>query len=95
MLPAVERVKGQFPALLEYFKKLSDTVKKIKSNERCKKKMGLLTAPETIVELCFLQSLKPIFDKFLQMFQTEGPLIHVLHQAVVDLLKQVMLRFLK
>ena len=29
------------------------------------------------------------------MFQTEGPLIHVLHQAMVDLLKQVMLRFLK
>ena len=29
------------------------------------------------------------------MFQTKGPLIHVLHQGMVDLLKQVMLRFLK
>ena len=57
--------------------------------------MGLLTAPETIVQFCFLQSVKPIFDRFLQMFQTEGPLIHVLHQGMVDLLKQVMLRFLK
>ena len=57
--------------------------------------MGLLTAPETVVQLCFLQSVKPIFDRFLQMFQTEGPLIHILHQAMVDLLKQVMLRFLK
>ena len=81
MLPAVERVKGQFPVLLEYFKKLPDTDKKIKSNERYKKIMGLLTAPEIIVQLCFLQSVKPIFDRFLQMFQTEGPLIHVLHQA--------------
>ena len=57
--------------------------------------MGLLTAPKTIVQLCFLQSVKPIFDRFLQMFQTEGPLIHVLHQTMVDMLKQVMLRFLK
>ena len=57
--------------------------------------MGLLTAPETIVHFCFLQSVKPIFDRFLQMFQTKGPLIHVLHQGMVDLLKQVMLRFLK
>ena len=95
LLPAVERVKGQFPALLEYVKKLPDTDKKIKSNERYKKIMGLLTAPETIVQLCFLQSVKPVFERFWQMFQTEGPLIHVLHQAMVDLLKQVMLRFLK
>ena len=29
------------------------------------------------------------------MFQTEGPLIHILHQAILDLLKQVMSRFLK
>ena len=34
LLPAVERVKSQLPALLEYFKKLPDTDKKIKSNER-------------------------------------------------------------
>ena len=57
--------------------------------------MGLLTAQETIVQFCFLQSVKPIFDRFLLMFQTKGPLIHVPHQGMVDLLKQVMLRFLK
>ena len=57
--------------------------------------MVILTAPETIVQLCFLKSIKPVVDRFLQMFQTEGPLIHILHQAMLDLLKQVMSRFLK
>ena len=95
LLPAVERVKSQLPALLEYFKKLPDTDKKINSNERYKKIMVILTAPETIVQLCFLKSIKPVLDRFQQMFQTEGPLIHVLHQAMFDLLKQVMSRFLK
>ena len=52
LLPAVERVKSQLPALLEYFKKLPDTDKKIKSNERYKKIMVILTAPETIVQIC-------------------------------------------
>ena len=94
LLPAVERVKSQLPALLEYFEKLLDTDKKINSNERYKKIMFILTAPEMIVQLCFLKSIKPVFDRFLQMFQTE-PLIHVLHQAMLHLLKQVMSRFLK
>ena len=88
-------MKSQLPALLEYFKNLPDTDKKIKSNERYKKIMVILTTPETIVQLCFLKSIKPVFDRFLQMFQIEGPLIHILHQAMLDLLKQVMSRFLK
>ena len=29
-----------------------------------------------MVQLCFLESVKPIFDKFLESFQVEGPLIH-------------------
>ena len=63
LLPAVERVKSWLPALLEYFKKLPDTDKKIKSNERYKKIMVILTAPETIVQLCFLKSIKPFFQQ--------------------------------
>ena len=49
-------MKSQLPALLEYFKKLPDTDKKIKSNERYKKIMVILTAPETIVQLCFYKA---------------------------------------
>ena len=57
--------------------------------------MSFLTSPETMVQLYFLESLKPVFDQFLQLFQIEGPLIHILHQSVLQLLKQVMFRFLK
>ena len=45
--------------------------------------MTLLTSPETMVQLCFLESVKPIFDKFLESFQVEGPLIHNLYPCMV------------
>ena len=57
--------------------------------------MTLLTSPETMVQLCFLESVKPIFDKFLESFQAEGPLIHYLYPCMVLLLKQMMSQFLK
>ena len=57
--------------------------------------MTLLTSPETMVQLCFLESVKPIFDKFLESFQVEGPLIHNIYPCIVLLLKQMMSQFLK
>ena len=57
--------------------------------------MTLLTSPETMVQLCFLESVKPIFDKFLESFQGEGPLIHNLYPYMVLLLKEMMSWFLK
>ena len=53
LLPAAERVKDQFPALLEYFKKLLEK-DKIKGNERYRRIMSILTSPETMVQLYFL-----------------------------------------
>ena len=90
LLPAAERVKDQFPALLEYFKKLLEADRKIKENERYRRIMSFLTSPETVVQPYVLESLKPGFDQFQQLFQTEGPLIHILHQSMLQLLKQVM-----
>ena len=75
MIPALERVRKQFPALKEYFRKLPDSDKNIAKNARYKQVITLLTSPETMVQLCFLESVKPIFDKFLESFQAEGPLI--------------------
>ena len=89
MIPALERVRKQFPALKEYFRKLPDSDKNIAKNARYKQIITLLTSPETMVQLCFLESVKPIFDKFLESFQAEGPLIHNL------LLKLMMSQFLK
>ena len=93
-MPAVEKVK----AVSNFATKLQEVPepdKKIKTNERYKKIMTFLTSPEAVVQICFLESLKPVFDQFFQIFQAEGTLIHVLHQAMLHLLKQVMFRFLK
>ena len=95
LLPAIERVRKQYPALKEYFKKLPDSDKNITKNARYKRIMSMLTSSETMVQLCFLESVKPIFDTFLESFQAEGPLIHILHPCMVLLLKQMMSRFLK
>ena len=57
--------------------------------------MTFLTSPETVLQMGFLESLKPVFDQFLLIFQAEGPLIYDLHQAMLCLLKQVMFKFLK
>ena len=46
-----------------------------------------------MMQLCFLESVKPIFDKFLESFQVEGPLIQNLYPCMV--LKQMMSRFVK
>ena len=95
MTPAIERVRRQFPALKEYFRKLPDSDKNIAKNARYKQIMTLLTSPETMVQLCFLESVKPIFDKFLESFKVEGPLIDNLYPCMVLLLKQMISRFLK
>ena len=91
LIPAIERVRKQFPALKEYFRKLPDSDKNIAKNARYKR----MSFPDTVVQLCFLESVKPIFDKFLESFQVEGPLIHNLYPCMVILLKQMMSQFLK
>ena len=92
LIPAIERVRKQFPALKEYFRKLPDSDKNIAKNPRYKRIMTLLTSPETMMQLCCLESVKPIFDKFLESSQVEGPLIHNLYPCMVLLLKQMMSR---
>ena len=47
------------------------------------------------MQLCVLESVIPIFDKFLESFQVEEPLIHNLYPCMVLLLKQMMSQFLK
>ena len=49
LIPEIERVRKQFPALKEYFRKLPDSDKNIVKNARYKQIMTLLTSPETMV----------------------------------------------
>ena len=80
LLPAVERVKDQLPALRKYFSKLAENDPKIKANDRYRRIMRTVTSDDILVQLSFLQGMKHPFDQFLKFFQTEGPLIHMLFQ---------------
>ena len=92
LLPAVERIHKQLPALKKYFlefipakEKRSTNIQKFKSIHETLKKEGMI-----LVEMRFLESVKPLFDVFLTAFQTEGPMIHVLFPSLIDMLQRLM-----
>ena len=87
--------KGAVSCFAGIFNKLPEVDKKIKANDKFKRIMSISTSAEIIVHIYFLQDVKPAFDRFLEVLQTEGPLIHVLHPPMLLLLKQLMQRFLK
>ena len=80
---------------LDYFKKLQDSDKNIAKNDRYKQIMTVLRTSDTTVQLCFLESVKAVFDQFLHVFQVEGPSIHVLYPSMLLFLKKMMSRILK
>lgn len=47
------------------------------------------------VEFVFLIELEPLFNRFLKLFEKEEPLIHLLHEEMVELIKSFMRKFLK
>ena len=55
----------------------------------------LIDNPRTCVQLQFVADIAPMFTKFLQDFQHEGCMIHVLYPAVRELMARSMLRFLQ
>jgi hypothetical protein len=57
--------------------------------------MHLLNEPRTFVRLQFIADVASVFSSFLQLFQSEGPQIHRLFHAMCDLIRKLMLRFMK
>ena len=49
----------------------------------------------TLVQLAFTIDVSVPFVNFLTVFQSEGPLVHIIYKTMKDLLKMVMKRFLK
>ena len=49
----------------------------------------------TITKLKFVASLANIFEPFLKLFQTEGPVVHILHSECGSLVRRVFGRYLK
>jgi hypothetical protein len=69
--------------------------KQIQKNEKYIRIVRKLNDASMKVELEFLIELEPLFNRFLKLFQKEEPLIHLLHEEMVELIKSFMRRFFK
>ena len=102
LIPALKRIVKNFEPLSEYFLKelpktaaQNKTVKLLEKNESYSRICRLLKAPAILIQMNFLISLEPLYDRFLKLFQREDPLIHILYSEMKDLMRGFMLRFLK
>ena len=93
--PALERICKQLSALKKYFSKAAETNSAVESNPRYIRIQRKLKAKETVAKMHFLISVADIFNLFLVNFQSEEPLIHVLYDQCVHILKTFLGRFIK
>lgn len=85
----LNRLLQQYPAIKSYFNSQNQTNQKIVYITR------MLSNPMTEVYCLFLQSVIPLFDTFNTVMQTESPMIHTLHISIIELLKDILSRFIK
>ena len=92
LIPAIERVRKQFPALKEYFRKLLGSDKNIAKNARYN---DFANIPRDYGATLFLGVCETNLWQVPRSFQVEGLLIYHLYPCMVLLLKQMMSQFLK
>ena len=57
--------------------------------------LGAKERAGTHVMLEFFSSCIPVFEQFLLRFQKSSPVVHILYDCIMDLMKQLMRRFMK
>ncbi|XP_047132571.1 uncharacterized protein LOC124811258 isoform X3 [Hydra vulgaris] len=82
---------------LEYIPKQKEYKKTLTNNKRYIRIQRSLreTENELLVSIKFLIGLAPLFEKYLTIFQDEGPLVHILFYKMKNLLISLMKRFLQ
>ncbi|CAF3425785.1 unnamed protein product [Rotaria sp. Silwood2] len=95
--PVIERVVDQWNVIKEYFLIfLPTTDKTIESNDKYKKIKILLNDNSTLVKFHFILFLyRTLFKKVLVWLQQEQPLIHLLYGECYNLLRNLLLSFVK
>ena len=81
---ALERVLSRLSSVEEYFLEFLPSKKEYKAtlpnNKRFNRIEGhLKNKAKVVAQITFLTECAPMFNEFLLKFQTEGPMIHVLH----------------
>ena len=95
----VKRIIEVYTSLIEYFinflPKQKSGFSLVSQNPRYQRIVAAIKDQSTLVYLEFLSDLCPILESYLALFQKEGPLVHVLHNKINELLRSVMLKYLK
>lgn len=97
--PIVERILLVYESLLEYFlhflPKQKNSFGVLQNNSRYKRIVNNLKRKETLVFLQFVVALTPNLQAYLALFQTEGPLVHMMYFKMNELLRNILLMFMK
>ena len=91
--PVVDRLIEQWEPLQKYFTHLANKDPKNAPTSSAFKTR--LQNKQTLVELHCLQSVMPLYHSFLELFQTEAPLVHVLYEDLCGLVYMMMGRYVK
>ncbi|XP_064482610.1 uncharacterized protein LOC135395308 [Ornithodoros turicata] len=92
LLPAVERILDTFKALKVFFTKPSST--RISSAARRTQLAGAFSNKALKAKLMFVKNAAQLFQRFETLFQSREPLIHVLYEEMVIMIRQVLGRFM-
>lgn len=95
LVPVIERVLEQYEALHHYFLSVVPKQSGKTDSFYAKRISAALNAPSTIVRLHFLKSVGSLYMKFLTFMQSDQPLIHLLYDELVELIRSLMARFVK
>ena len=94
--PVVDRLIEQWEPLQKYFTDLANKdPKNAPTSSAFKRSCTRLQNQQTLVELHFLKSVMPLYHSFLELFQTEAPLVHVLYEELCRLVYMMMGRYVK
>ena len=95
--PVIERVIQQWNVINEYFLAYLPTVdKKIELNNKYNRIKNLINEKSTLVKFHFILFIyRTIFKKALVWLQQEQPLVHLLYSERCNLLRNVLLSFVK
>ena len=91
----LECVKPVFLKDLPRLCKEERTDKYLRRNTRYQRICEKLKSKEIMAQIQFLISIGPVFEAFLTSFKKQEFLIHILHTESCDLVKILMLRFMK
>ena len=96
LLLALERILEQWEGLKEYFltyfpKKQPDAC----NVDRYKRLSQFFSFAASKPRIRFLNSSALLFQGFVALFQKEGPLIHLFYNKLVELYKQILMKYIK